>query len=460
MKSMDSFASYGGSPFDKVAALSRKRADDLSVIEPEGAPDASARSWRTPDVVERDITASDFAPRMAMNASGQAISIWCRHKTGRVQLWYSGYAEETGWSKSEVMDTDAAMGISFPQIAMDAQGCAIAVWRRFVDPCSSIWANRFVPGRGWDRPSLLRMEDDGEVFDPRLAMNSQGDAMVVWQHSSATRNAVWSARYSAEAGGWGRPTIASSHNVSDASAPRVAMDAAGNAMVAWRQFDGVGTSIWVNLCEAGHSWGVADAIGVEQAGTAFDPQITMNAAGNAIVMWTQSGRQHSRIYACHYVMGMGWGRTTRIGAHNDNTALSPQVAMDQRGNAIAVWDERDGKRFKVFASRYVAGGVWGKPTRVDRRSTSDAGDAFDPKVAMDAQGNAVVVWQQVIGVRRGIWSNRYVLGLGWDEPAQLKSREGGDAFEPQIAMEEGGRAFAMWQEWSDRHFSVLANAFR
>lgn len=446
---------YGESPF---TVFSRKRAGDIRVIA-NAELHAAELSWQSTRVLERDKTASDFAPRVALNASGQGMAVWCKHDGARVQLWTRAYNESTGWERAEPMRTDGAAGIGFVQIAMDAQGCVIVAWRRFVDPGSGIWVNRFVPHRGWSGPTLLRLETEGEVFEPQIAMNDRGDAMVVWQHSSDQRNTVWACRHVAGIG-WQLPGLASLEGVSDASAPRVAMDASGNAMVVWRQSDGVSTSIWVNLYDIQRGWGVADVLEVEQGGTAFDAQIVMGPHGNAIAMWTQTTRLHSRIYASHYLVGRGWGRTARVSGNNDKTALLPKLAMDARGNAIAVWGERVGQHFTLCASRYNAGGTWSRPSRIDAEGVSGAGDSFEPRLAMDAEGNAVAVWQQVNGTLRDIWASRYLSGAGWDKAQQLESPDGGDAFEPQIAITPDGHALALWQSWSDRHFSVLASASR
>jgi hypothetical protein len=459
MRAADPFSTYGESPFDVVSALARKRAGEIRVIDEAEPPGVAEPGWEVPQVLECDKTASDFAPRVAMNAAGQGMAIWCRREGECVRLWTRICTQSEGWGQAEPMNTDDAIGIGFPQIAMDARGHAIVAWRRFVDPVSGIWVNRYVPNLGWTGATLLQQEKNDEVFDPRIAMNDRGDAVVVWQQSTATHNTVWASRHVAGAG-WEQPTRASQDGVSDASAPRVAMDASGNAMVVWRQFDGVSTSIWANLFDISRGWGVADVLDVEQGGTAFDAQIVMSPSGNAIAIWTQTSREHSRIYASHYLVGRGWGRTARVGANGDMAALLPQLAMDERGNAMAVWCQRDGKRFHVHASRYQAGGAWSLPLRVDAGAVSGAGDSCDPQLAMDAEGAAIVVWHQVNGVQRGIWASRYQLGAEWSRAHELKTPGGGDAFEPQVVMNKEGRALALWQAWTDSHFSVLASMYR
>ena len=459
MKTTATSVADGGSAFGVEDALASEFGADIRVMGGEVLHEMATRQWSAPEMLEHDSAASDFAPSVAMNAAGNGMAIWCKHDGLHVQLWTRRYTASDGWGPEELMRTDEAAGISFPSIAVDGRGCAIAVWRRTGDRRCGIWVNRYVPRQGWSGPGPLVFEEVGEVFDPRIAMNERGDAMVVWQHSSAERNTVWTCRH-AVGTGWAPPVLATHHSVSDACAPRVAMDALGNAMVVWRQFDGASTSIWANLHELDRGWGVADVLDVEQEGTAFDPQIVMNASGTAIAMWTQSGRQQSRIHACHYQKGRGWGRTVRVGHQHDKTVLVAQLAMDDRGNALAVWGEQDGKRLVVCASRYQAGGSWSLPSKIDRDATSGAGNSLDPQLVMDGHGNAVALWQQVNGVERGIWASRYAPGVGWTHASELSLRKKGDAFEPQIVMAKDGCALALWQSWSGSHFSVFASAYR
>jgi len=70
----------------------------------------------------------------------------------------------------------------------------------------------------------------------------------------------------------------------------------------------------------------------------------------------------------------------------------PEVAVDAEGNAVAVWNQPYGSASdNVVASRYVPGLGWG-PVQVLDAFTASA--ARDPKVAMNAQGRAVAVWYE------------------------------------------------------------------
>ena len=73
------------------------------------------------------------------------------------------------------------------------------------------------------------------------------------------------------------------------------------------------------------------------------------------------------------------------------TAGTPAIASDPRGNGTAAWLQvaPGGGAFQVAASRYTAGDGWsGVETLATGAVTSQ------PRVAMDSQGNAVVVWRE------------------------------------------------------------------
>jgi len=75
--------------------------------------------------------------------------------------------------------------------------------------------------------------------------------------------------------------------------------------------------------------------------------------------------------------------------------LHPDVAMDDNGNVIIVWEQKDGSgKRHIYKSEY-RDGVWIHPAgNFDFISPYD-GDAVQPKVAMSNSGEAVIVWLQM-----------------------------------------------------------------
>ena len=73
--------------------------------------------------------------------------------------------------------------------------------------------------------------------------------------------------------------------------------------------------------------------------------------------------------------------------------IAPNVAMDNNGNAIIVWYQSDGANYQIFKSEY-RDGIWHNPANLSDNISPDRQDAEYTKVAMDDNGNAIIVWQQ------------------------------------------------------------------
>ena len=107
-------------------------------------------------------------------------------------------------------------------------------------------------------------------------------------------------------------------------------------------------------------WGTAALLETLNVGGAQDPQIAINASGHAVAVWKQSDGAAMSVYANYYTAGTGWGTAALIETDNAGEALDPQVAVDASGNAVAVWEQSDGTRTNILANRYVAGTGWAR----------------------------------------------------------------------------------------------------
>ena len=112
----------------------------------------------------------------------------------------------------------------------------------------------------------------------------------------------------------------------------------------------------------------------------------------------------NNIQANRYTVGTGWGTVTPLETNNRNFGSSPQIAVDNIGNAIAVWEHYDGTHNYIWANRYTAGGGWGAAGPIE---PDNGGGAYEPQVALDGSGNAIAVWRQWDGTNTRIWASRY-----------------------------------------------------
>ena len=98
------------------------------------------------------------------------------------------------------------------------------------------------------------------------------------------------------------------------------------------------------------------------------------------------------------------GTAERIETGNAGDAFSPQVAVDAKGNATAVWYQFDGTRLGIWSNRFDEMSGWGTAERIEDNTVEQG----SPQVAVDANGNATAVWSQDnAGGDSDIWSNRF-----------------------------------------------------
>ena len=185
-----------------------------------------------------------------------------------------------------------------------------------------------------------------------------------------------------------------------------------NATLRWGQTTVLFSLIGIlTACDGGggggvKSWGTGALIETDDAGDARLPQMAIDANGNVLVVWNQSDGTPNNIWANRYTAATNsWGTATLIETDDAGDALNAQIAIDANGNALAVWQQSDGTRNNIWANRYTAAtNSWGTATLIE---TDDVGDALNAQIAIDANGNALAVWQQSDGTRNNIWANRY-----------------------------------------------------
>ena len=397
--------------------------------------------WSGPFLLE---SGSDnaFSPQVAMGGPYGTI-VWVQSDGTADSIWAT--MDGTGMIGAPTLVETGGGKASSPKVAMNAGGHTVVVWVQSDGTADSVWAtpNNGTGDNGWGTATVID-GGGGHASSPQVALDNNSNAVAVWVQRDRNADSIWANRYTPGTG-WGAATPIENGKGS-ASSPRVDADDGGNAVVVWVQPDGMDNSIWANRYASATGWETPTPIEAGE-GRASSPQVAMDGTGNAIAVWVQSDGVADSIWANRYTPGTGWGTATLIETGSDN-ASSAQVAMDNTGSAIAVWVQSDGIADSIWANRYVPETGWGTATPID----DESGPASSPQVAMDVDGYAIAVWVQSNGTGEKISSNQFRPSTGWGMPIPLSSGSG-QASSPQVAARYHAH-MVVWQEWDGTRYDI------
>lgn len=354
--------------------------------------------WSGAERIENTDGGNAFSPVVAVDDSGNAVAVWRQWDGTRSNIRASIYLAGSGWQADQALEAgdDDAVAVS---VGMDDGGNAMAVWTQSDGTRWNVQANRYVPGSGWSGPTEIDGTDnDAQV--PALAVNDSGEAVVIWRQAGGSLQNIAAARF-VPGTGWSNAALLETDDANSAYNPAVAIDPDGNITAVWAQDDGAGGNLRANRYEPGAGWSGAMSVG-STGTTAQNPEIAMDANGRAWVVWEQSGAGGWDIWTNRY--DAGWQSAGLLEINNAGEAREPRLAASPDGYVAAVWRQWDGFRNNIWTSRYVPGQGWGYAQVLE----DDDGDAFWPRVAVDDAGNAMAVWRQFDGSDLSVFARQYV----------------------------------------------------
>ena len=345
-------------------------------------------------------------PQIALNDSDTAVAVWQETFQAGAQKIWAAVRSNNAWGTATAIDTLASAD---PRVAMDPNGQIIVVWSRNSPtgnpPNNTLWSLRYIDGR-WQTAQLISKtptsDNTAYPLSPAVATDSNGHIMVVWTDNgltgSSTRS-IWATHY--DGSNWS-PAQTLSDGTHTAYEARVAASGLDNFTVVWTQDTNVQAppgpaavtmpNLWTRRYSSG-TWSTAAVpiglTGLVAGDGATHLNLSMNSGGGAIVVWEQTHGTQVSIASNRYQTSAGWGTATLI--DNAGTpASAPVVALDNTGNAIAVWRQADGTTLNAWTSGSSAGASWQIPTRLG----SPGVNVENIRIGMDMAGNALTIWQQ------------------------------------------------------------------
>ena len=396
----------------------------------------SATGWGTHETLVDNFSSQYFD--VFVDGAGDATLAFAISRTT-----YSRHTVPTGWVPGTEFESTGSGGQDKVVLAGNEDGDVLALWRkRFTatpnsrdltyshyDPVVGVWSAS--SGAVADPIASARLIDY-----PDVAMNANGDGVAVWSDLSARASI-----YNATTGEWEPAEVITNELFAGFDAPgfepKVAIDDDGYAIAVWDDFVGTGVSgagsVWASRYDVSiGEW--LDAIELEATPLdATSPQIEIDAAGNAYVVWMQDNNPFDPWNDAFEIWARRYDKATdswepAILVHDPDTRVSqfgffslpvvipldlPALAVDPSGSAMLAWSENIDGEYFVRSSRYDVS----EPTPTWSPPENISGDTYPfaifPDIVIDGSGNAIAVWQAGNGELfettdvAEIWTNRF-----------------------------------------------------
>ncbi len=307
-------------------------------------------------------------------------------------------------------------------------------------------SNTALSGGGWQTTALL--ETDGEdASSPRVMFDAAGNGFAAWTQDSDTIVR----RYTGSTATWSAPVILDTRT-EQAHQARLAIDrSSGDAIVSWTQSDGTAESVYVSRFSASTStWSAPQLVESDNSAVSAAPEnSSLSFTGqHAAVAWLQADGAVNSIYLSRLVSGV-WTAPALVDV-SAQQALHPEVAIDVNGNAMLVWRQRDiNAEFRIHTRRWDnATQSFGAVTQLD-----DGGDR-QPRIYFDAQGNAFALWRG-----DGVFARRFDATSGQWEPGVIVHNQTGGAWGGELSVDQFGNAMAVWLESDGTAVSVYTRRY-
>jgi len=297
----------------------------------------------------------------------------------------------------------------------------------------------------------------GAQHTPAIARDTDGDYVVVWQGNGPGDNlGIFARLYDASGTPQTDEFLVNMGTTSNQSQPDVAMDAAGNFVVAWSSFEnGTDLNVHNRVFNANGSPRTPGTVAANAYTTndQWQTAVAMDAAGNFVQVWHGEGTGDSAgVFAQRFDSnGNAVGSAIRANTTTSGMQNTPDVAMDADGNFVVAWtgtDQEGTGNAGVYAQRFTsAGAAVGSELHVNSYTT---GTQAYPAVAMSATGEFIIAWYSFDGTSHDAYHVRYsntgVRDAG--ETAASKASASHQAYTPSVAMDPLGNFVVVWGELS------------
>ena len=247
-------------------------------------------------------------------------------------------------------------------------------------------------GIRWNSAVTLSAQASG-ANHASLAVSASQYTLAAWEEGSPERKIMAGITFFAD--GWGLFCPQYGRRLSEegqnAESPHAAIDNSHFGVVVWKRFDGTNWIIQASSFCVGSEWSVPSSLS-SAGGNASEPFVASNASGQFAAVWKRSNGSNDIIQASTMTEGAGWSTPVNLSAAGQNAAL-PELAINDSGQAAAIWKRSDGTNTVIQAATLRFGQSWSAAADLSQSGQN----ADKPHIALNAKGEALAIWQRSDG---------------------------------------------------------------
>ncbi len=340
-----------------------------------------------------------------------------------------------------------------PAIAMDSQGNFIVVWSSYLQDGNSggIFARRFNADCTPISPEFqINSESSGNQTEPAVAMTPDGNFIVAWQEPGTDQEEIFARRFDAVGNPLSNQFRVNSTTADRQMFPAVAVAPDSNFVIAW-QSSTAQPPQQRNVCFQLYS-SSGTPVGTEQNVNLLPdsryPDVAVDDTGRFTIIWMQDDSQHAYNQIMFRVYNNNGSPKTDPNSINTTpfyAVTRPSISCAAIGHFVVTWEAHpsDAASNDIYARWYKFDGIIKSSEFIVNTYTE--GLQQNPKVAMNDQRDFIIVWNSDsdIHARRFKTSNNYIEPIG--DEFIINTYTFSDQKYPSAAIKENRDFIAVWQ---------------
>ncbi len=302
-------------------------------------------------------------PLAAMDSKGDTTVAWENDNSGFGEVFAASRRTTAGFEDIRSVSTFSNESAEAPAIAVDPEGDVTLAWSDFPlgAPLPFLIQTATQPvGASFGPPTGFALN----VYRPTLAMGSNGETTMVWSRRENATNIIEASTRPHLDASFETPVVLASLPSAENENPirsDVAMDAAGDTVVAWAS-DGI---MSMEMRPAGASSFGPPIELLKDSGFAESlPAVAMDERGDGVVAWwwkTEPSEAHT-LLGSTMPAGGTFGVPAYVPAsgivYGETPTAPVSLAIDSRGDVASAWVSSYNGTDTIQLAGYQAGGPW------------------------------------------------------------------------------------------------------